>query len=114
MIEAKIVRTLANCYEVSIKGVCGAELISLRDELFLHCFYTNEAEQRKGYGTQLLSLCKRISRRLNKPLRLTANPFYNRPYQLDALLGYYSKRGFKPWDMSDKRQLEYRGKQWNS
>jgi len=108
MIDVQFERNSSNSFDVRISNVCCAKLYVFTNGLYLVSFYTLHNEQRKGYGTQLLSVCKRISRRLNKPLRLTAGPFYNRPYDFPTLLNYYYQRGFRNVG-TDSRDLEYRG-----
>lgn len=66
------------------------------DILYLQCFGSGERE--KGHGTEVLNMCRRIARRLNKPLALTAAPYpYQgvKPYDIERLKSYYEKRGFK-------------------
>jgi len=80
------------------------------DRCFLSCFGSGEREQ--GHGTEVLNACRRLARRLSKPLHLTANPYrFNgeEPYSLERLIAYYEKRGFKKTGRGDKydQQMEY-------
>ncbi|QIG69832.1 hypothetical protein F67_I3_11_006 [Rhizobium phage RHph_I3_11] len=66
-----------------------------KDGVYLSCFGSDERE--KGHGTEVLNLCRRIARKLRKPLRLTAAPYHLngvKPYDIERLKSYYQKRGF--------------------
>jgi len=61
-----------------------------------HLFSLRSNDRYKGEATKVLTVCKRICRRLNKPLTLTAAPFDDMPMDTKRLVGWYSKRGFVP------------------
>lgn len=72
------------------------EMYVYEDILYLRCFGSGERE--KGHGTEVLNMCRRIARKLNKPLALTAAPYAYKgvkPYDIERLKSYYEKRGFK-------------------
>jgi len=91
---AIVTKNSSHHYMVSYKS-SRVVMHSYEDELYLSCFGSGEREQ--GHGTEVLNLCRRIARRLKRPLRLTAAPYTYmgiKPYDIDRLKAYYQKRGF--------------------
>jgi len=69
--------------------------LSFGKTLYLSSFITEHHARNSGKGTELLTVAKRLARKLRKNLELTASPFGMNKMPLDRLVKFYEKRGFK-------------------
>lgn len=65
------------------------------DHMFVSTLITDPEHRSSGKATEILTVAKRYARKKRQPLRLTAAPFSDRPFDIDRLVEFYKKRGFR-------------------
>jgi ribosomal protein S18 acetylase RimI-like enzyme len=76
------------------------------DHIYISGLQTSPEGRGKGSATEVLTMAKRIGRKLGRPVRLCASPFNDRPFKTERLLSFYEKRGFH-LESDDKHYMRY-------